>query len=61
MTNTRHLVGTFNEKQLVAKEDKAAIKKAQEETGLTFIDSKRDKKKNTITVWLITNDEYLKN
>mgnify|MGYP003480461294 CR=1 FL=1 len=61
MTTTpkKHLVGTFNEKQLIAKEDKAAIKKAQDETGLTFIESKHDKKKRTMTVWLITKEEYL--
>lgn len=58
--NARYLVGTFNEEQLLAKEDKSAIKKAQDETGLTFIDSKLDKKKKTITVWLIKNEEYLK-
>jgi hypothetical protein len=59
-TPTRHLVGTFNEKQLVAKEDKAAIEKAKGETGLTYIDSKHDRKKRTMTVWLITSEEYLK-
>jgi hypothetical protein len=59
-TTKRHLVGTFNKEQLMAQEDKIAIKKAQDETGLSFIDSKLNNKKNTMTVWLISNEEYLK-
>ena len=56
----KHLVGTFNEEQLIAKEDKVAIEKAQKETGLTYIDSKLNHKKKSITVYLISDEEYLK-
>ena len=55
----KHLVGTFNEKQLIAKEDKIAVENAKKETGLTYVDTKLDHKKKTITIWLITDSEYL--
>ena len=54
----KHLVGTFNERQLIAKEDKVAVEKAQKETGLTYVDTKLNHKKKTITIWLISNEEY---
>jgi len=54
----KHLVGTFNQTQLIAKEDKVAVEKAQKETGLTYVDTKLNHKKKTITIWLISNEEY---
>lgn len=55
----RHLVGTFNEEQLIAKEDKVAVEKAKNETGLKYVDTKLNHKKKSITIWLITDEEYL--
>jgi len=55
----KHLVGTFNETQLIAKEDKIAVEKAQKETGLTYTDTKLNHKKKSITIWLIPTEEYL--
>lgn len=54
----KHLVGTFNEEQLIAKEDKIAVEKAQQETGLRFVGTKLNHKKKTITIWLMTDEEY---
>ena len=47
-------VGTFTEKQLIAKEDKKAIEQKQTETGLKFIKSKITKEKGikVMKVWL---------
>jgi hypothetical protein len=55
-------VGVFNEEQLRSGEDKKAIQKAQEETGLTYIDNKIIKKdgKMFMEVYLIPTEEYLK-
>ena len=58
----RHLVGEFNEQQLRKGEDKIAIEKAQNQTGLTYIQSKVIKKggKPFMQVYLISNEEYYK-
>lgn len=53
-------VGTFNEEQLINKEDKKAVEKAREETGLKYVDTKIIKKggKMYMEVYLIPNEEY---
>jgi hypothetical protein len=58
----KHFVGKFNEQQLKKGEDKIAIKKAQDETGLKYIDSKIIKKKGVtyMEVYLIPDEEYYK-
>jgi hypothetical protein len=57
----KHFVGEFNEQQLRKGEDKIAIKKAQEQTGLNYIQSKLIKKsgKPFMQVYLISNENYL--
>jgi hypothetical protein len=53
-------VGTFNEEQLINKEDKKAVEKAREESGLKYVDTKIIKKggKMYMEVYLIPNEEY---
>ena len=48
------LVGDFNEKQLIAGEDKTAINKAMEETGLKYPISKiiKIKGENYLRLWV---------
>ena len=55
-------VGRFDEKQLKNKDDKKAIEKAQNKSGLKYIDSKIIKKgcKIFMEVHLIPNEEYYK-
>jgi hypothetical protein len=57
----KHYVGTFNEKQLIAKEDKVAIEKAMSETNLKYIQSKTITKKGVkyLEVHLIDTETYL--
>jgi len=53
-------VGTFNEEQLINKEDKKAVEKAKEESGLKYVETKIIKKggKMYMEVYLIPNEEY---
>ena len=53
-------VGTFNEEQLINKEDKKAVEKAREESGLKYVDTRIIKKggKMYMEVYLIPNEEY---
>lgn len=53
-------VGTFDEQQIINKEDKKAVEKAQEETGLKYVDVKFIKKKGKMysEIYLIPNEEY---
>ena len=51
----KHYVGTFNEKQLIAKEDKVAIEKAMSETNLKYIQSKTITKKGVKYLEKITS------
>lgn len=53
-------VGTFDEKQLKNKEDKKAVEKAQDESGLKYVETKIIKKggKMYMEVYLIPNEEY---
>ena len=57
-------VGQFNESQLIAKEDKKAIEKVQQENdSLKYVDTKLVKKKGKIVaikIWLLTVEEYSK-
>ena len=57
---SKYKVGTFDEDALKNKEDKIAIKKAQQKTGLKYIQSKMIKKngKQYIEIYLIPNEEY---
>ena len=52
------LVGDFNEKQLIAGEDKTAINKAMEETGLKYPISKIVKIKSETYLRLQVGDVY---
>jgi hypothetical protein len=58
---SRIKVGVFNEEQLKNKEDKKAVEKAQQETGLTYTTTKIIKKggKMFLEVYLIPTEEYL--
>ena len=57
-------VGQFNESQLIAKEDKKAIEKVQQDNdSLKYVDTKLVKKKGKIVaikIWLLTVEEYSK-
>jgi len=55
-------VGTFNESQLVNKEDKKAVEIAIEKTGLKYTETKIIKKggKMYLDVYLISTEDYLK-
>jgi hypothetical protein len=57
----KHLVGTFNEIQLINKEDKIAIEKAKKETGLCWIESKINVTNQSITIWLLPSPEFNSN
>lgn len=54
------LVGDFNERQLTAGEDKLAVKKAQEETGLEYVSTKiiKIKGKTHLRIWVESLDEF---
>ena len=47
-----HFVGSFNEQQLKNQEDKKAIEIAQTKTGLKYITSDFNKKKQVVEVYL---------
>jgi len=57
-------VGQFTESQLIAKEDKKAIKKIQQDNdSLKYVDTKLVTKKGKVVamkIWLLTIDEYSK-
>jgi len=51
----KHFVGTFNEKQLIAQEDKKAIEEAKKKTGLKYIENEivfKNKKPYLMKVYL---------
>lgn len=54
------LVGDFNEQQLTAGEDKLAVKKAQEETGLEYVSTKiiKIKGETYLRIWVESLDEF---
>lgn len=56
------LVGDFNEQQLTAGEDKLAVKKAQEETGLKYVSTKivKIKGETHLRIWVESIDEFKK-
>ena len=57
-------VGQFNESQLIAKEDKKAIERVQQDNdSLKYVDTKLVTKKGkvvAIKIWLLTIEEYSK-
>lgn len=57
-------VGQFNESQLIAAEDKKAIKRIQQENdSLKYVDTKLVTKKGKVVamkIWLLTIEEYSK-
>lgn len=56
------LVGDFNEQQLTAGEDKLAVKKAQEETGLKYVSTKivKIKGETHLRIWVESIDDFKK-
>lgn len=54
------LVGDFNEQQLTAGEDKLAVKKAQEETGLEYVFTKivKIKGETYLRIWVESLDDF---
>lgn len=54
------LVGDFNERQLTAGEDKLAVKKAQEETGLEYVFTKivKIKGETHLRIWVESIDDF---
>lgn len=54
-------VGYFNERQLDAKEDEAAVREAMKKTGLQYVKTQLHKSKGDIVaieIWLCSREEY---